>query len=60
MNLEMWQVRAKQDIVLTILPQQLVLGSDLSAYGRIQQMNMLRHTCMMLIREICEKQLEST
>lgn len=54
----MWQIRAKQDIILTLLPQQLVQETDLAAFGRIQQMNLLRHKCMMLIREICERQLD--
>lgn len=56
-KIDFWQDKMKMKVLEQFIPLRLKQEADLESLDKIQLLNKAKHKAMLLLREICEKQL---
>lgn len=56
-KIDFWQEKLKMKVISEFIPQRLFEESKIESLDRIQLLNKCKNKSMLLVREICEKQL---
>lgn len=56
-KIDFWQDKLKMNVIESFLPQRLGEETKLDSLDKVLLLNKTKHKAMLLIRDICEKQL---